>query len=169
MADFLLGFHSSVQELTWASLVCLMTCVHEFPKASLLFMHPAESLPAMLFHSTVPSGLLECGCFFFHLFPEPSLWTVLGCNLQISFLPPSAPHSYATGRTTGVVLDAGDGVTHAVPIYEGFAMPHSIMRVDIAGRDVSRYLRLLLRKEGYDFHTSAEFEVVKTIKEVRLG
>ncbi len=74
---------------------------------------------------------------------------------------------YATGRTTGVVLDAGDGVTHAVPIYEGFAIPHSIMRVDIAGRDVSRYLRLLLRKEGYDFHTSAEFEVVRTIKEVR--
>ncbi|XP_039728437.1 beta-centractin isoform X2 [Pteropus medius] len=44
-------------------------------------------------------------------------------------------------------------------------MPHSIMRVDIAGRDVSRYLRLLLRKEGVDFHTSAEFEVVRTIKE----
>lgn len=72
---------------------------------------------------------------------------------------------YATGRTTGVVLDAGDGVTHAVPIYEGFAIPHSIMRVDIAGRDISRFLRLLLRKEGYDFHTSAEFEVVRTIKE----
>lgn len=74
---------------------------------------------------------------------------------------------YATGRTTGVVLDAGDGVTHAVPIYEGFAIPHSIIRVDVAGRDVSRFLRLLLRKEGYDFHTSAEFEVVRTIKEVR--
>lgn len=65
-----------------------------------------------------------------------------------------------------MVLDSGDGVTHAVPIYEGFAMPHSIMRVDIAGRDVSRYFRLLLRKEGIDFHTSAEFEVVRTIKEV---
>lgn len=68
-----------------------------------------------------------------------------------------------------MVLDSGDGVTHAVPIYEGFAMPHSIMRVDIAGRDVSRYLRLLLRKEGADFHTSAEFEVVRTIKEVIKG
>lgn len=66
------------------------------------------------------------------------------------------------------MLDAGDGVTHAVPVYEGFAMPHSIMRVDVAGRDVSRYLRLLLRKEGMDLHTTAEFEVVRQIKEVRF-
>ena len=67
-----------------------------------------------------------------------------------------------------MVLDAGDGVTHAVPIYEGFAMPHSVMRADVAGRDVTRYLQLLLRKEGHHFHTSAEFEVVRTIKEVGI-
>jgi len=92
---------------------------------------------------------------FFETFNVPALFISMQAVLSL----------YATGRTTGVVLDAGDGVTHAVPIYEGFAMPHSIMRVDIAGRDVTRYLRLLLRKEGHDFHTSAELEVVKAIKE----
>lgn len=66
------------------------------------------------------------------------------------------------------MLDSGDGVTHAVPIYEGFAMPHSIIRSDIAGRDVTRYLRLLLRKEGHNFHTSAELEIVRTIKQVEI-
>lgn len=92
---------------------------------------------------------------FFETFNVPALFISMQAVLSL----------YATGRTTGVVLDSGDGVTHAVPIYEGFAMPHSIIRTDIAGRDVTRYLRLLLRKEGYNFHTSAELEIVRTIKE----
>ena len=92
------------------------------------------------------------------------------CNWQrveqrVFFLHQAVLSLYATGRTTGVVLDSGDGVTHSVPIYEGFALPHSVMRADVAGRDVTRHLRLLLRKEGVNFRTSAEFEIVRTIKE----
>jgi centractin len=72
---------------------------------------------------------------------------------------------YASGRTTGIVLDSGDGVTHAVPVFEGFSMPSAIRRVDIAGRDVTEHLQLLLRKAGYQMHTSAEKEVIRMVKE----
>lgn len=72
---------------------------------------------------------------------------------------------YASGRTTGIVLDVGDGVSHAVPVFEGFSMPHAIRRVDVAGRDVTDHLQLLLRKGGVNLHTSAEKEVVRMIKE----
>lgn len=64
-----------------------------------------------------------------------------------------------------MVLDAGDGVSHAVPVYEGFAMPNSIRRIDVAGRDVTEHMQLLFRKSGLVFHTSAEKEVVRSIKE----
>ena len=64
-----------------------------------------------------------------------------------------------------MVLDSGDGVSHAVPVYEGFAVPSSIRRIDVAGRDVTEYMQTLLRKAGYIFHTSAEKEVVRMIKE----
>jgi centractin len=63
------------------------------------------------------------------------------------------------------VLDSGDGVSHAVPVYEGFAMPSSIRRIDVAGRDVTEHMQTLLRKSGYVFHTSAEKEIVRQIKE----
>lgn len=72
---------------------------------------------------------------------------------------------YASGRTTGIVLDSGDGVTHAVPVYEGFTIPHAIRRIDIAGRDVTEHLQLLLRKAGHHFHTTSELEIVRIMKE----
>ena len=61
---------------------------------------------------------------------------------------------YAHGETTGVVLDSGDGVTHCVPIFEGFSIQHAATRIDLGGRDITENLALLLRKTGHNFHTS---------------
>jgi len=71
----------------------------------------------------------------------------------------------AQGLLTGVVIDSGDGVTHICPVYEGFALHHLTRRLDIAGRDITKYLMKLLLSRGYAFNHSADFETVRMMKE----
>jgi actin beta/gamma 1 len=72
---------------------------------------------------------------------------------------------YASGRTTGVVLDSGNGLSHAVPIYEGFALPHTILRLEFAGRDITELLIRQLMERGYPFTTFTERESIRNLKE----
>ena len=85
----------------------------------------------------------------------------LGCHVAIQ----AVLTLYAQGLVTGIVLDSGDGVTHICPVYEGFSLPHITKRLDIAGRDITRYLIKLLLLRGYAFNHSADFETVRIMKE----
>ena len=72
---------------------------------------------------------------------------------------------YAQGLLTGVVVDTGDGVTHVVPVYDGYVPQNLIRRLDVAGRHVTQYLTKLLMLRGYAFNRTADFDTVRQIKE----
>jgi len=95
---------------------------------------------------------------FFETFEVPAMYVAIQAVLSL----------YSNGRTTGVVLDSGDGVTHMVPIYEGYSLKHATKRINLAGRDVTSNLVNLMMGRGYQFATSAEKEICRIVKE-KLG
>merc|ERR1711936_1314935 len=77
----------------------------------------------------------------FETFNMPAMYVAIQAVLSL----------YASGRTTGIVMDSGDGVSHGVPVYEGYALPHAIVRLDPAGREIVRDIKEKLCYVALDF------------------
>mmetsp|Transcript_39174 Transcript_39174/g.77014 ORF Transcript_39174/g.77014 Transcript_39174/m.77014 type:complete len:396 (-) Transcript_39174:339-1526(-) len=90
----------------------------------------------------------------FRHFKVPSLCL---CNAAVLSL-------FSTGRTTGIVLEVGEGLAHAVPIYEGFCLPHAVLQLPVAGIDLTRTLKNILEERGVEFDES-QLDIVRDIKE----
>ncbi|MFX0091215.1 MAG: actin, cytoplasmic 2 [Candidatus Hodarchaeota archaeon] len=74
---------------------------------------------------------------------------------------------YASGRTTGLLVEIGESSTYIVPIFEGFSLLHAVKRLDLGGRDITKFLCQLLNQRGYIYTYSdiVEREWVREIKE----
>lgn len=73
---------------------------------------------------------------------------------------------YAQGLLSGVVVDSGDGVTHICPVYEQFALPHLTRRLDIAGRDITRYLIKVWKQSRKNINLNRYFALFKHFLDV---
>jgi actin len=72
---------------------------------------------------------------------------------------------FATGRTTGTVLDSGEGITHTVPIYEGYAIPFATTEIPICGRDLTKFMHQMLNQNNPQQNTTPyDLEECENIK-----
>lgn len=103
--------------------------------------------------------------------PQRSKWAQLVFEEQqhpaLLFANQGLLSLYASGNTSGIVLDVGDGITQTCPVFDGYTIREAVRRVDFGGRDVTDYLKTLLRQYGTFFDTSAETDIVRQIKEQR--
>lgn len=118
---------------------------------------PPNENPVMLTEAPLnPKANREQMCrIMFDDFDVPAMYIQIQAVLSL----------YAAGRTTGIVVDSGDGVTHTVPIFEGYQIPHAIDKILLAGRDLTQFLARILKDDNYNFETSAEKESVRDMKE----
>lgn len=70
-----------------------------------------------------------------------------------------------SGSVTGTVIDSGDGVTHVIPVAEGYVIGSCIKHIPLAGRDVTNFMVQQLRDRGEKLPPEAAIEVANKIKE----
>lgn len=99
----------------------------------------------------------------FETFNVPGLYIAVQAVLALAASWASRPIEERT--LTGVVIDSGDGVTHVIPVAEGYVIGSCIKHIPIAGRDITSFIQTLLREREPNIPPEQSLETAKTIKE----
>lgn len=98
----------------------------------------------------------------FETFNVPGLYIAVQAVLALAA---SWTSKLAERTLTGTVLDSGDGVTHVVPVAEGYVIGSCIKHIPIAGRSISQFIQSLLRDRETNIPPEQSLETAKAIKE----
>ncbi|KAI3388452.1 hypothetical protein SNEBB_009633 [Seison nebaliae] len=108
---------------------------------------------------------------FFELFNVPKLYIAVQAVLALA-APMSTSNQNVGKSLTGVVIDSGDGVTHVIPVAEGYVIGSCIKHIPISGRDITYFIQQLLREreqfvvdDSHRMPPEQSLETAKTIKE----
>ncbi|EAL65492.1 hypothetical protein ACTFIW_001593 [Dictyostelium discoideum] len=98
----------------------------------------------------------------FETFNVPGLYIAVQAVLALAA---SWTSKNAEKTLTGTVIDSGDGVTHVIPISEGYVIGSSIKHIPIAGRDISSYVQQIMREREPNIPPAESLEIAKRVKE----
>ncbi|KAH8070093.1 hypothetical protein JL721_5316 [Aureococcus anophagefferens] len=150
--------HGLVAEGNWEKMERLWDVtfgreLHQYPEGSSASGGAHGGLSVLLAEAPgTPAAARERAAqIMFETFKVPALCFFNSASLSL----------FASGRTRGVVLESGAGVSHAVPVFEGFALAHAVLRSELAGQDVTSALAANLRRTG----STLGFNVVRDMKE----
>ncbi|KAJ3195031.1 Actin- protein 3 [Irineochytrium annulatum] len=101
---------------------------------------------------------------FFESFGIKGLY--IGVQAVLALAASWTSSKMADRTLTGTVIDSGDGVTHVIPVAEGYVIGSSIKHIPIAGRDITYFVQQLLRERENSIPPEESMEVAKRIKEM---
>ena len=82
---------------------------------------------------------------------------------SLAIMNTAALSMYSTGKVSGLIAESGEGISYTVPIFEGYALPHAMIKLEIAGHDITQSLINQLEASGKNVKEHPE--VIRGLKE----
>eukprot|EP00899_Mesostigma_viride_P014303 jgi/Mesvir1/22874/Mv20115-RA.1 len=99
----------------------------------------------------------------FETFNVPGMY--IGVQAVLALASTISGKKQRTPSMTGTVIDSGDGVTHVIPVADGYVIGSSIKSVPLAGRDLTAFVQQLMRERGEPVLPEDSIDVARRVKE----
>lgn len=101
----------------------------------------------------------------FETFNVPGLYIAVQAILALAASWTSEKVDPSQRSLTGTVIDSGDGVTHVIPVADGYVIGSCIKSMDLAGKSITTFIQSFLRDRKEPVPSDDSFLVARTIKE----